>query len=119
MSLPCQDLRAQGAREALGEAELERLAALSPVSIPHAGQEPSKPAGHAAGRAAQTLDPDPAVGSGTPAKVPGAAAALAGAAGAAQAAVPAFYGAHRVFMAPLPAEPVPGRRPRPAGVLSM
>lgn len=46
---------------------------------------------------------------GTPAKVPDAAAALMGTTAASQAAVPAFFGAHRVFMAAPPGEPSPGR----------
>ena len=117
--LSWQDLRAQGAREAPGQVALERAAGFSPASAPHAAQEASQPAGHAAGSGTEPSDPDPAAGSGTPAKVPGAAAALAGAAAAAQADVPAFFGAHRVFMAPPPAAPVPGGRPTSVGVLPM
>ncbi len=119
----------QGARKALGAAGAGHAAAppsagaaVRPADAqspgPAAGEDP---AGEAPGQQElQELAPGqgsggggdaPDGGDGTPAKVPAAGAALVGAAAAAQAAVPAFFGAHRVFIAPPAAGAAPGVAP--------
>jgi hypothetical protein len=119
----------QGARKALGTAGAGDAAAapsagaaIRPANAqspgPAAGEDP---AGEAPGQEElQELAPGqgsdgggggPDGSDGTPAKVPAAGAALVGAAAAAQSAVPAFFGAHRVFMAPPTHGAAPGAAP--------